>query len=127
NKRVIIISEADMMNVQAQNAFLKSLEEPHANTLIILTSSNPSRLTATILSRAQDVRFDLLSPQEIAEALIERDGLERKQAEFLSRLAGGSYSAARGLVNEDINALRAQVVQLLRAGLDKSSPRTKTI
>jgi DNA polymerase-3 subunit delta' len=125
-KRVVIISEADTMRKEAQNAFLKTLEEPHKNTLIILTSSNPSHLYATILSRCQDLRFDLLAPKEIAEALNERDGLEKDQAEFLSRLAGGSYSVARGLISEDVTALRTQVVQLLRAGLDKASPRTKT-
>jgi DNA polymerase-3 subunit delta' len=126
NKRVLIMSEADMMNTQAQNAFLKTLEEPHKNTLIILTSSNPSRLFATILSRCQDVRFDLLSAPEIAEALIERDGVDTAQAEFLSRLAGGSYSAARSLINEDVALLRAQVVQLLRMGLSKSRKNTIT-
>ncbi len=120
SKRVLIISEADMMNQQAQNAFLKSLEEPHDNTLIILTSSNPSRLYATILSRCQDVRFDLLEPTEIADALVERDDLDKKQAEFLARLSGGSFSAARGLVNEDVAVLRNQVVQLLRMGLSQS-------
>ncbi|MFI5262920.1 MAG: ATP-binding protein [Candidatus Kapaibacterium sp.] len=120
NKRVVIISEADTMRREAQNAFLKSLEEPHDNTLIILTSSNPGRLYATILSRCQDVRFDLLTPNEIADALVERDELERPQAEFLARLAGGSFSAARSLVSEDIATLRNQVVQLLLMGLSRS-------
>jgi DNA polymerase-3 subunit delta' len=108
------------MRREAQNAFLKSLEEPHDNTLIILTSSNPGRLYATILSRCQDIRFDLLSPKEIADALIERDELDRTQAEFLARLAGGSFSVARSLVSEDVAALRNQVVQLLLMGLSKS-------
>jgi DNA polymerase-3 subunit delta' len=120
NKRVVIISEADTMKKEPQNAFLKSLEEPHANTLIILTSSNPSRLFATILSRCQDIRFDLLSPNEIADALVSRDGIEKNQAEFLARLSGGSYSVARGLISEDVATLRNQVVQLLRMGLTKS-------
>jgi DNA polymerase-3 subunit delta' len=126
-KRVVIISEADTMRREAQNAFLKSLEEPHENTLIILTSSNSSRFYPTILSRCQDVRFDLLTPADIADALIERDDLEHTQAEFLARLAGGSFSVARSLANEDVTALRTQIVQLLRAGLDKHAPRSKTI
>ena len=120
NKRIVIISEAHTMRHEAQNAFLKTLEEPHDNTLIILTSSNPSRLYPTILSRCQDVRFDLLAPSEIAEALIERDGLDKEQAGFLARLSGGSFSAARSLINEDVATLRNQVVQLLRMGLSQS-------
>lgn len=120
NKRIVFISEADTMRREAQNAFLKSLEEPHDNTLIILTSSNPGRFYATILSRCQDIRFDQLTPTEIADALVERDEIERPQAEFLARLAGGSYSVARSFVNENVAELRKQVVQLLRMGLSRS-------
>jgi DNA polymerase III subunit delta' len=119
-KRVVIVSEADMMNQQAQNAFLKTLEEPHENTLIILTSSNPARLLPTIHSRTQELRFDMLSPEEIASALEERDSLPREQAEFLARLAGGSYSAARSFSDEDIAALRAKVIDIMLAGVTKN-------
>lgn len=119
-KRVVIISEADMMRAGAQNAFLKTLEEPHPNTLIILTSSNPSHLYPTILSRCQDLRFDLLAADEISSVLEERDGIEHAQATFLARLAGGSLTVARGLVNQDVAELRSQVVQLLRMGLSRS-------
>lgn len=119
-KRVVIASEADMMNDQAQNALLKTLEEPHANTLIILTSSNPHKLLATIHSRCQEVRFDLLAPEEIARALEERDSIPAEQAEFLSRLASGSYSAARAMLGEDIKEMRDQIVEFLRRGLSRS-------
>ncbi|HYM21373.1 MAG TPA: AAA family ATPase [Candidatus Kapabacteria bacterium] len=116
-KRVVIISEADTMHPGAQNAFLKTLEEPHQNTLIILTSSNPSRLFPTILSRCQDIRFDMLSASEITSALIERDNIDKDQAAFLGRLSGGSLSTARSFVSEDVAALRAEVVQFLLMGL----------
>ncbi len=120
SKRIVIISEADTMIAAAQNAFLKTLEEPHENTLIILTSSNPARLYPTILSRCQDVRFDLLSAEEISKSLQEEDGLEKQQAEFLARLSGGSYAAARRLINDEVGELRKQVVGFLRMGLSKS-------
>ncbi len=119
-KRVVIISEADMMNTQAQNAFLKTLEEPHANTLIILTSSNANRFVPTILSRCQDVRFDILSVDEIATALVEREELPQAQAEFLARLAAGSFSRARAMIGEDVQEMRNQIVSFLRMGLSKS-------
>jgi DNA polymerase-3 subunit delta' len=119
-KRIVIISEADMMNAQAQNAFLKTLEEPHADTLIIMTSSNAHKLLPTIHSRCQEVRFDPLSPQEIAVALEEREELDKAQAEFLSRLAGGSYSVARGMIGEDVKQMRDQIVEFLRMGLSRS-------
>jgi DNA polymerase III subunit delta' len=119
-KRIVIISEADMMNAQAQNAFLKTLEEPNANTLIILTSSNINRFYPTILSRCQEVRFEVLSNEEITEALIERDELPRDEAEFIARLANGSYSQARRMIGEDLKEMRRQIVSFLRMGLSRS-------
>jgi DNA polymerase-3 subunit delta' len=119
-KRIVIISEADMMRKEAQNAFLKTLEEPHKNTLIILTSSNPSRLLPTIHSRAQELRFDLLSANEISSALESRDSISKEQSEFLARLAGGSYSVARSFVDEDIAVLRTKVIDIMLAALKRS-------
>ena len=55
--KVGILAPADSMNRFAANALLKTLEEPPAGTLLILVSSQPSRLPATILSRCQRVRI----------------------------------------------------------------------
>ncbi len=117
---VVIVSEADMMNQYAQNAFLKTLEEPHANTIIILTSSNPHRLFPTILSRCQEIRFDVLANDEISDALVARDEISREEANFLARLSAGSYSQARTMIGEDIRAMRTEIVAFLRMGLSKS-------
>src|SRR5581483_8971536 len=119
-RRVVILGEAHRMNTQSQNAFLKTLEEPHADTLIILTSSNPNALLPTVRSRTQDVRFDVLSNVEIAEALRERESLPEDQSNFLARLAAGNYSRARGMIGEDVRAMRSEIVQFLRMGLSKS-------
>lgn len=119
-KRIVIISEADMMNAQAQNAFLKTLEEPNPNTLIILTSSNINRFYPTILSRCQEVRFDILDNDEITNALMTRDELARDEAEFIARLANGSYSQARRMIGEDLKEMRRQIVSFLRMGLSRS-------
>lgn len=119
-KRIVIISEADMMNPQAQNAFLKTLEEPNQNTLIILTSSNINRFYPTILSRCQEIRFEVLSNEEIADALMARDELPRDEAEFIARLANGSYSQARRMIGEDLKEMRRQIVSFLRMGLSRS-------
>ena len=56
--KVGVITEADRMNDQAANAFLKTLEEPPNNTLLLLLTANPQRLLPTILSRC--VRLPLL-------------------------------------------------------------------
>jgi DNA polymerase-3 subunit delta' len=119
-RRVIIISEAQMMNDKSQNAFLKTLEEPHPNTIVILTSSNANGLLPTVHSRCQEVRFDILSFEEIKQALVERESLTEDEAWFLARVANGSYSRARGMIGENVKEMRKEIVTLLRMGLSRS-------
>ncbi len=119
-KRVVIVSEAQMMKDKSQNAFLKTLEEPHPNTIIILTSSNANSLLPTVHSRCQDVRFDVLYSNDIKQALMERESLSEEEAAFLSRLAAGSYSRARAMLGEDVKEMRKEIVAFLRMGLSKS-------
>ena len=59
--KVVVVDEASTMNPYAANAFLKTLEEPPKDSLIILVSSNPERLPDTIRSRCSRVNFTPLS------------------------------------------------------------------
>lgn len=118
--RVVIISEAHQMGEEAANAFLKTLEEPSPRTLLILTSSQRERLLPTILSRCQEVRFDPLTDQQIADALVERNGADRTSALLLAKLAEGSYARAVELMSGDLNQLRFDVVSFVRAALRRS-------
>lgn len=68
-KKVLIVDDADMMNISAANAFLKTLEEPPENSLIILVSSSPDRLPDTIRSRCMHVRFHPLSGEAFKQVL----------------------------------------------------------
>lgn len=118
--RVVIISEAHLMGEEAANAFLKTLEEPAPQTLLILTSSARERLLPTILSRCQEIRFDLLSDEEVAAALIERNGADAVNARLISKLAAGSYSRGVELLSGDLNQLRHDVISFLRSALRRS-------
>lgn len=69
--KVAIINNAECMNPQAANSFLKTLEEPPAQTLIILIASNPYQLLPTIVSRCQGIRFYPL-PSEAIRKIITR-------------------------------------------------------
>lgn len=62
--RVFLIDNADTMNQYAQNALLKTLEEPNPGNIFILISSNPNLLLPTIQSRCQDISFRDLSPDD---------------------------------------------------------------
>jgi len=55
--KVVIIDEAEKINQEAQNCFLKTLEEPKGQTLIILISSKPDLLLKTVVSRCQEIKF----------------------------------------------------------------------
>ncbi len=65
--KVAIIDEAERMNKQAQNALLKTLEEPNDMSLIILTAQNDKKLLPTIISRCQKIKFGPLTKKEITE------------------------------------------------------------
>jgi len=68
--KIVIVDQAEQINLQAANAFLKSLEEPPKSTIFILMASNIYRLLPTILSRCQGVRFNLLTPDIIQQILL---------------------------------------------------------
>ncbi|GAB1257340.1 DNA polymerase III subunit delta' [Aurantivibrio plasticivorans] len=63
-RKVVLISPADAMNVSATNALLKSLEEPQGETILILVTSQPSRLLATVRSRCHQVALPTPSREE---------------------------------------------------------------
>lgn len=96
--RVVIISEADAMTIEAANAFLKTLEEPHARTTLILTTSRRDQLPPTILSRCQQIHCGALSDDDIAAALVERENVSLDRARVIAALAQGSFRRAVELV-----------------------------
>jgi DNA polymerase III subunit delta' len=112
-KRIFLIMNANKMTDEASNALLKTLEEPLPNTLLILTTSNKDALLSTITSRCQLVRFDLLTEDEIAEALVNRQNADIQQAKILSRLANGNYSRGIELMGPDLNLMRTMLIELL--------------
>lgn len=72
-KRVVIILEADRMNEEAANSFLKTLEEPPIDTIFILTSSRPDYLMPTIRSRCQIIHFSYLNNTHIQNIIFEEE------------------------------------------------------
>ncbi len=91
--RALIIRDADQMDITAQDALLKTLEEPPRNTLIILISHRPEALRETVLSRCQRLVFDPLDESLLREELESR-GLSAERAEFFAALSGGDMEEA---------------------------------
>ncbi len=99
--RVVIIDDADTMNRNAQNALLKILEEPPAQTVIILVAHRAGALIPTIRSRARTLNFDKLSPDIITDLLAQNGTyIDPFQGETLSALAEGSFGAALGMLED---------------------------
>jgi DNA polymerase III subunit delta' len=114
-KMVIIISEAHMMKDPASNSLLKTLEEPAAGTVLILTTPYHDRLLDTIVSRCQAVRFEILRESEIQEALLQRNpDLDEREADMISRMANGNLLRAQELLTADLVTQREEMLDLLR-------------
>ncbi len=113
-RRIFILSNADMLTDVSANTLLKTLEEPPAHCLFILTTSYRDEMLQTILSRCQQIRFDPLSESQIQEGLTARDGVAAEHAALLARLAGGSYARARELTGDDLMGERNNVLEFVR-------------
>lgn len=94
--KVFIIADADLATTEAANTLLKTLEEPPAQTVIILSTSRPSALPATVVSRCQKIPFSRLSGEIIEEILVSdpRLGFDKKGAKSAAALAQGSVGRA---------------------------------
>lgn len=112
--KVAIITPAERMNTHAANALLKTLEEPSANTLLILCTANPAFLLPTIRSRCQTVRFPPQQGNEAATWLAERRGQSLAEATVLLRHAGGAPLLAAELAGHH-KELQAQLFGSLEA------------
>ena len=110
-RRVVIVDAADEMNRSAANAILKELEEPPANTTILLIAHQPSRLLPTIRSRCRELRCAPLDTQNLSDALTQA-GLNAGSTEALQVLAGGSAGDAIMMLNHDGLARYTEIVAL---------------
>jgi DNA polymerase-3 subunit delta' len=99
-RRVVIFDEAERLSEEAMNALLKTLEEPPPRTVLILVTSVPERLLATIRSRCQPVFFHPLADDESFRHAKEGLGLSEEDAGIASLLSGGSPGAAIRLAEE---------------------------
>jgi len=82
-----VIDKAHLMTREAQNCFLKTLEEPKGKTLLILITNYPLLLLPTILSRVQEMRFFPVNKEEIKKFLL-KNKADPKEAELIIRYAG---------------------------------------
>ncbi len=116
-RRVFVIEAVETLNEQAANRLLKTLEEPPAYAHLLLVSDRKEEVMATIVSRCVHVRFDALTPPEIARGLLAQGHAEEPAALACARLALGDGARARMLASEDGRALRGAAEGYVRLAL----------
>ncbi len=112
--RVIIISDAHLMNEEAQNALLKNLEEPPEGLIFILTTPLPNLLRETIRSRCWSVHFQPLLSEDITSILIEHFDTDSVSAKAVAPFCGGSITSAVLLLEHNFDALLEKTIHILR-------------
>ncbi len=114
--KVILIDDADDLNEEAANCFLKTLEEPPPRSVLILIGSTPDRQLQTIVSRCQVIRFAPLSP-ELVDELLQAQGIDDAALRArLVRLSAGSPGMAKELADPALWDFRRDLL----AGLTKT-------
>lgn len=110
-RKVAIVNDADDLNEEAANAFLKTLEEPPPGSVLILIGTSVELQLETIVSRCRVVRFDPLPESELAALLLEQ-GItsDPSEAGRLAQLAEGSVSRARGLADPVLARFRRSLI-----------------
>jgi DNA polymerase-3 subunit delta' len=115
--RIVLVREADRANEEAQNALLKTLEEPGERTLIVLETARPEMLLPTIRSRCSRLRFRSLSAEDAARILAAQ-GIEAGEAERLARWSSGAPGLAITLRARGVVAMRTLIERVLTGEID---------
>lgn len=113
--KIYIVDEAEKMTVQAQNALLKTIEEPPAYGVILLLTENSEAFLPTILSRCVSLKLRPVKDEQIRKYLMEELHVPDYQAEVCAAFARGNVGKAKRLAeSEHFSELKDQVIRLLR-------------
>jgi DNA polymerase-3 subunit delta' len=121
SRRVVVVRDCDRMREDQFSALLKSIEEPGASTLWVLTTARLARVPATIRSRCQRVRFRPLPESLVRDTLQRLAGVDEKSARMLAALASGSLARALAMrdAEPDMRSQRDAALQMLRPALER--------
>jgi DNA polymerase-3 subunit delta' len=125
-RRVFIIDPADEMTLEAQDALLKTLEEPPSSATLVLVTAYPDTLRPTIQSRCRRLRFGPLTDAEVSRVLSERCNVEPARARLMAAASAGSVSRALAEEAGDVAEDRDAALELLQASARREvMPRLK--
>ncbi|MFM1801103.1 MAG: polymerase subunit tau, partial [Planctomycetota bacterium] len=126
--RIAIVEDADYLNEESANAFLKTLEEPGPGSVLILIGSSPDHQLDTVVSRCQVVQFQPLSPDDIEAILLDSHLASQKaEARKLAEQSEGSLARALALADQDYQSARQLILhELIHSGVP-TAPRIAKI
>ena len=114
-RKIYIVDEAEKMNVQAQNALLKTIEEPPAYAVILLLTTNADTFLPTILSRCVTLNVKAVADEVIRKYLMKEHQIPDYQADVCVAFAQGNVGKAVQLASSsEFNELKASVLQLMK-------------
>lgn len=113
--KIYIIDDADKMTEQAQNALLKTIEEPPAYAVLLLLTCNSSRLLETIRSRCVTLNLKPVSTEAMKEYLMKHYNCNEYTAEVSAKFSQGVLGRAiRYATSEDFNRVKEEVLRILK-------------
>lgn len=117
--KIYIINYSEKMTIEAQNALLKTLEEPPEYAIIILITNNKESLLDTIKSRCEIIKFLPIGTRDLENYLV-KNGLDGSRAKLLSIFSRGSISKALDLAkSSDFNIMRDDIQDYIQTIFDK--------
>lgn len=113
--KIYIVPDAQLMNPQAQNALLKTLEEPPEYAIIMLLTNNVDKFLPTIISRCIVLNFRPVEPLHMIDYLVNQIGVDKEKAIFCTNFAQGNLGkAVRLAISPDYNEIKEDSLRLLR-------------
>jgi DNA polymerase III subunit delta' len=124
-RRVVLIEEAEALVPAAQNALLKTLEEPRPASVFILITSMADTLLPTVRSRCSHLRFGRLTPAEVASVLMRDHGYVDADARAVAALADGSVGRALEARAAEYAGARRVAVEILAGASGGSDSKAR--
>lgn len=113
--KIYVVDQAQLLNTQAQNALLKTIEEPPEYAILILLTDNVDKLLPTIISRCIVLNVKPVRERDILDYLTNELGLNKEKADFCMDFAQGNLGKAiRLATSEEYNQIKDDVVGVLK-------------
>ncbi len=117
--KIYIMDDADKMTIQAQNALLKTIEEPPGYGMIILLTENADGLLPTILSRCVRLELNPVDDASIKRYLVAKHQVSQEEAGFATAFAQGCVGRAEDIIgSEEFNDLKEQAFHIIKYAQD---------